>query len=419
MTVVVDRSPVRGLDSTGALLAGVHALLDAHSDEAVTSSRSGYALLVAETERAIRRLQAIKLRVLAAADSADVSADAGLADTGAWLAKQTRAGSAAAAGQVALANDLQSLPATATALRGGGVSVEHATVIAHTIRRLPETLTPRQRRRVEAKLVALAGLLDPPTLRRRARMVLHDITTRAEAEQHHADALRAEERRALAKTRLTLHDNSDGTTTGHFTVPTLAGDILRKVLQQMTSPRRLTGKTAGRTSNDRPDHAHAQGLAFVELLEHLPTDRLHGKVAATVVVTLQHRQLAADLAAAGLDTGAEVSPGEARRLACGAGILPAILNGSSLPLDLGRTQRFFTEAQRTALATRHTTCAAEGCDRPYAWCELHHQQPWHRGGNTDLADAVPLCGWHHRRIHDPGYTHQRQPGGQMTIHRRC
>ena len=42
---------------------------------------------------------------------------------------------------------------------------------------------------------------------------------------------------------------------------------------------------AGRPRVDR-DRAHDRGLAFTDLLEHLPTDRLHGKVAATVVVTL-------------------------------------------------------------------------------------------------------------------------------------
>ena len=37
--------------------------------------------------------------------------------------------------------------------------------------------------------------------------------------------------------------------------------------------------------------ARLHGAAFVELLEHLPTDRLNGKVAATVVVTIDHDRL--------------------------------------------------------------------------------------------------------------------------------
>ena len=121
------------------------------------------------------------------------------------------------------------------------------------------------------------------------------------------------------------------------------------------------------------------GAAFVELLEHLPTDRLNGKVAATVVVTIDHEQLRESLGAAHLDTGHDLSASEARRLACSAGFLPAVLGGTSLPLDLGRSNRFFTEAQRVALATTYDECAAEGCDRPYAWSELHHEDPWSRG----------------------------------------
>ena len=399
----------------------VHAALDGLPGELRAMASGDYRAAVVEVERAIRRLDAVKLRLVAAADAVDVSRDSGLPDTTAWLAKNTHATGAAASRQVALAQDLETLPATRSAMDTGAVSVEHARVIARTHDQLPESLTPDQVVAVEETLLAWAYDLDPAALGRRSRQVLHDITTTVEAEAHHADVLMTEEPAALARTRLTLHDNHDGTLTGHFTVPTLAGDILKKVLQQLTAPRRAragaTDAQAGPLAA-KHDHAHQRGLAFLELLEHLPTDRLHGKVAATIVVTLQHKQLVQDLAAAGVDTGHETSPGDARRIACNAGILPAILNGQSLPLDLGRSKRLFTEAQRTALATKHTTCAADGCQRPYAWCELHHQDPWATGGQTDLAKAIPLCGWHHRRIHDPHYQHDRLPDGSLRFHRR-
>ncbi|HET6968566.1 MAG TPA: DUF222 domain-containing protein, partial [Ornithinibacter sp.] len=177
----------------------------------------------------------------------------------------------------------------------------------------------------------------------------------------------------------------------------------------------------GRATGDR-DWAHDYGSAFVELLEHLPTDRLSGKVAATVVVTIDHDQLRESLGAAHLDTGHDLSAGEARRLACSAGILPAVLDGTTLPLDLGRTKRFFTESQRVALATTYDECAAEGCDRPFAWSDLHHEDPWAQGGATDLDLAVPLCGSDHRRAHDPRFQHRvhTDTTGRkvVTFHRR-
>ncbi len=131
------------------------------------------------------------------------------------------------------------------------------------------------------------------------------------------------------------------------------------------------------------------------------------------MVTIARDALLADAAGAGLiatgvaslDTGSELSIGEVRRIACGAGLLPAVLGGDSLPVDLGRSSRLFTQNQRTALATVYDECAGQGCDRPYAWCELHHEKPWSEGGRTDLRDAVPVCGFHHRRLHDPRFQH--------------
>ena len=78
------------------------------------------------------------------------------------------------------------------------------------------------------------------------------------------------------------------------------------------------------------------------------------------MVTVEHDRLRQELGAAHLDTGHDLSASEARRLACTAGVLPAVLDGTSHPLDLGRAKRFFTEAQRVALATTYDECAERG-----------------------------------------------------------
>ena len=419
MTALLDLHPDADADGVVGVLASVHAALDGAGHLGLVSG--DYARAVREADRAISRLQALKLSLVAAADKAAVAKASGMSGTGAWLSQQTRTTGAVAAGQVALAGALESLPATGAALREGVVSPEHAAVIANATRQLPTTLDADQRAVVEAGLVEQAKRLDPAALRKKARRALELVASREEADRHHDQVLRAEEARARDKTRLTLHDNRDGTVTGHFTVPTPAGAILRKIIAQLASPRRgrlgASHAQAG-PAGDGLDWAQRQGQAFVEILEHLPTDRLHGKTAATIVVTLDHTQLTADLAAAGVDTGDQISAGEARRLACGAGILPAILNGPSLPLDLGRTRRFFNQTHQVALAIRHSTCLAEGCDRPYAWTELHHRDPWATGGRTDLDKAEPLCGFHHHRIHDPAYLHRRHPDGSITFHLR-
>jgi len=119
-----------------------------------------------------------------------------------------------------------------------------------------------------------------------------------------------------------------------------------------------------------------------------------------------------------LDRG-RISAAQARRLACDAGILPAELGGHSEVLDLGRTRRLFSPAQRKALAIRDRTCRAEGCDIPAAWCEAHHAaKPWSREGRTDLKDGLLLCRFHHHRAHDQAWRADRLTDGRVRFHRR-
>jgi hypothetical protein len=129
--------------------------------------------------------------------------------------------------------------------------------------------------------------------------------------------------------------------------------------------------------------------------------------------------LRSGLGAAELSTGGRISAHEARRLACTAGVLPAVLGGASDVLDLGRSRRLFSPAQRKALGIRDRACRAEGCDIPAAWCEAHHAaQPWAGGGRTDLADGVLLCPFHHHRAHDPVWDASRLPNGDVRYVRR-
>ena len=122
---------------------------------------------------------------------------------------------------------------------------------------------------------------------------------------------------------------------------------------------------------------HRMGLAFTEYLETRPEHTVphSGGVAATVVVTMTIETLMGGLQAAGLCDGTRISAGEARRLACGAGIIPVVLGGPSEPLDVGRQRRFHTKAMRIAMGIRDTGCTVVGCDRPPAMCQAHHDRP--------------------------------------------
>ena len=91
----------------------------------------------------------------------------------------------------------------------------------------------------------------------------------------------------------------------------------------------------------------------------------------------------------------------AARLRTAMALLPPVLGGApSQPLDVGRSSRVITPAQRSALAVRNRGCVCPHCDRPLAWCEGHHLVHWLDGGPTDLASLVLLCRAHHRAVHE-------------------
>ncbi len=262
--------------------------------------------------------------------------------------------------------------------------------------------------------MAKAKELSPQTLRRVARRAVEAIEPDPAVVDAHEDAIvYDEEAAARERTRLTFHDNHDGTVTGHFTVPVLQGHLLRKVIETMTAPRRgrlgASVAQAGPTRVRGPTGTTRAASPSVSCVEHLPTDHLHPRSAATLVVTVRDDVLRGSLAAAGLDTGESISSGEARRLACGAGLVPAVLGGRSVPLDLGRSRRLFSDHQRVGVGLTHPTCAADGCERPFAWCELHHRQtlgepravgPGERGAPVPLP---PSAHPRHRVSCTPGF----------------
>jgi hypothetical protein len=405
-------------------LGGLDASLDqllAAADGSLSAAECEQAL--AALERHGRRVAGIRLKVLAAAQQVRVAEGAGFAKTESWVARRTTSSHATAAREVALADALaEGHAATGRALDDGDLSTAHAAVILGATRNLPDGVSQDQRAEVEERLVADAQRFDPDQLRRHARRVLETIEPdQQKVDAHENELVRDEEEAAREKCALALHDNGDGTTSGHFTVPTQAAAILRKVIESVSAPRRMRLSTDQLDSAQEPirfDWRHRRGIAFAELLEHLPTDHLHRKTAATVIVTIDHSMLSEALKVAGLDTGEVISAGQARRLACEAGIIPAVLGTSSVPLDLARESRLFSEAQRVAAGLSHDTCAADGCERPFAWCELHHREPWSTGGRTDLRDAVPLCHWHHQRIHDQFFVHTYLPDGTIRFRRR-
>lgn len=367
------------------------------------------------------RLDALELKVLAAADREQVGAASGAASTGAWLAHVTMADRPETAAKVRLARALdEDRSLTRQALAAGDHSVAHAAVIVRALADLPQDLGAGLLERAEKTLVEEARQLTPKQLRTVGQHLLEVVAPEA-AEAKERGRLDRQDAAAFAKARLTLRANGDGTTQGWFRLPDLHAQILKSAVEAVIAPRKSDRPEPDPVTGRPPDHATRMGHGFCEVLEHLPTEPLgqHGGVAATVVVTLDLDTLRSGLGSAAFADGTALSAGEVRRLACNAGLIPAVLGRTSSVLDLGRESRLFSKAQRIVMGIRDKGCRAETCDRPPSWCEAHHlTSPWSKGGKTDLADGALLCGHHHRLAHHPDYDHTRLPNGDLRFHRR-
>lgn len=119
------------------------------------------------------------------------------------------------------------------------------------------------------------------------------------------------------------------------------------------------------------------------------------------------------LVRARLANGTPIPVRTLRKLACDAQILPAIFKGSSQPLDLGRTRRKASTAQRAALIARDRACI--GCGAKAAWCQSHHIIHWQDKGPTDLENLCLLCSRCHHRVHDKDWEVHRNAEGEFVL----
>lgn len=364
------------------------------------------------------RVAELRLRVLAASD--EVGEDAGARDSAAWVSSATRTDPRAAAADRHLAKALEAHPRVAAGMREGRVSVAQARTVVAGLAAIPASVGASVVHDAEATLVGYCDTFGPVELRRLARRIL-DVVAPGVAEAEEAERLEAEERRAAETASIKSKDQGDGTSRFWGVLPTAAWKRLEHYLQAISAPRVRVAREAG----ERLVRHRAYAEAFIALLELLDPDRLpeHGGDATTVMVTITLDQLLTELATAGMTAGHTgegefISAEEARRLACQASIIPVVLGGKGEVLDLGRSRRLFSRAQRKALRLRDKECRAEGCTMPAAWCEAHHLTPWSRGGRTDLADGVLLCSRHHHLIHDRTHGHTRLPSGDYRFHRR-
>jgi hypothetical protein len=347
------------------------------------------------------RLAAVTLGLLARVDDdGEARRATGATSTAGWL-RSAGQNAGAANREVALAHALSGCGPTRDALGSGRISVEQAAVIVDAVGALSGAVADDARVVAQERLIAQADVLDPTALRKSAAALAVRIDPEAQ------DGMARRELELVAARELVVSRGRDGLHRLMGVLDPEGAAHLLNALDPLSRPRPSTAE-----GQDMRSPARRRADALVELaqiaagLDALPDS---GGARPTVLVSIDWATLRGQVADAGLLTAGSlrepVSVERVRKLACDAQVLPVVLGGDGVPLDLGRDERSATRYQRLALIRRDgAECAFPGCDRPAAWTRAHHLVPWSEGGRTDLANLVLVCGPHHDCVHHHGWT---------------
>ncbi|UAL31414.1 HNH endonuclease [Nocardioides rotundus] len=407
-----------------ALSTGLEAVLDGLADLPLNAlSDDQVAGLVHQLTAATGRLTHALARTVADADRRALHHQTGHRSAAAWYADGTRVTLREARRLVRFGRELgyDTNTPVADALADGRIRADQADVILRSVNALPDHIEDQVAEQARDRLLTDAAHFDAGGLRRLGKGIL-DIVAPEVGESHEQRVLELEAAAAAQGASLTMYDDGHGRTHGTFTIPAHQGAMLRQAIHAIANPQRHDhDDLKDPITGDWRSVPERHGQAFGELIERYPTDQLPatGGVNAQIVITMNLDTLLSGIGTATLDNGDHIDAGTARRLACEAGIIPAVLGGPSEVLDLGRTRRFHSKAQRIALGLRDRGCTARGCTIPPSGCHAHHDRQWARDrGHTNIHDCRLYCPHHHRRAHDPTYRTVIHADNTVTFHRR-
>lgn len=273
------------------------------------------------------------------------------------------------------------------ALGSGKIDTEHADTVASAASRLDDEHRQQLVDRDE-ELAELASSRTPEQFRSDVSKMVDEITNDDGASRD------AQQREAAT---FWMGQNKD--TGMHWFRGELCpedGNRLRKAIARRTNELIKRPEFSGKR-RDQIDAA-----AVVDLVTGARSTSPSKRSTTDAVVLIPYAVLSGDSSAgpAEYSDGTPMSAAAARRHACDANIIPVVLGGDSMPMDVGRERRLATPEQRHALRSMYRTCAIDTCDAHFDLCHIHHLLEWEEDGFTDLENLLPLCSFHHHKAHE-------------------
>ena len=111
------------------------------------------------------------------------------------------------------------------------------------------------------------------------------------------------------------------------------------------------------------------------------------------------------------DSGIALAPETIERLMCDAVVEP-VFEQDGRTIGIGRKRREPPGWLRRTLVDRDEGCRFSGCARSRG-LHAHHIEHWPNGGPTDTNNLVMLCRYHHRLMHEGGWSLRGDPDGSL------
>ncbi|MDQ1564582.1 MAG: hypothetical protein QOI14_1533 [Actinomycetota bacterium] len=306
-------------------------------------------------------------------------------------------------------------PHVARAMIDGSLGLDSATAIVQCLKqaRLGSEATPQRIDAAERSLVK--------TARTESADLVADAA-RVWREQLDPDGAEPRYEETLQRRGVSIGRERNGITDIHIKAPQLGAALFKAALADSTVPgavpRFMSEEDIARgtetvlavdseiiaVARDLRSREHKQYDILLGVLEagvrvtHDGPANMRTTGAVTAIITLDNLESGAGIG--WLDDSNEPLPTSViQEMACDSGFRRVLLGNAGEPLYEGRLERYFTAAQRRALAVRDGGCVGPGCTAPPSWCHAHHVKPWSRDGETDIGNGVLLCPAHHHALH--------------------
>jgi Domain of unknown function (DUF222)/HNH endonuclease len=330
--------------------------------------------------RAISAHERELFQVIATMDRRELWRDSGAWGMAHWVSMRYGISHWKARRWIAAAHTLEGLPLLAEAFSSGELGTDK--VVELTRFATPET---------EGRVIVWARRVSSTAVRQEA-----DLAVKRSIEE----AREAEEVRALhwwyfkENSRFGLHAE----------LPAAQGAVVAKALSRVAEQLPIM------PGEDDPYYADARradalvAVCSARIAEDADPDR------ATVVVHARMDGLASNTDGSEVEGGPVIHPEIVRRLLCNARVQTVVEDEVGRVLGVGRVSREPPPWMMRALRYRDRECTFPGCGAR-RFVHAHHITWWRHGGRTTLENLTLTCAFHHKLVHEFGWSVRRAADG--------